>query len=196
MINKKEAIKFGWNAFKKNWPPFVLLAIVYVIVNHIPRLFLDKSIPFFSPADIVGLLGGAVVGLAFTTLSLKVVDGKKVSFPDIFSSPGLLLRFVLVSVVYTVLTTIGFLLLVVPGIIILTRFIFAGYYVVDKNASFIDAFKKSWAVTRGKTIKLIFFQIYLLALLILGVITLGVGLLIAIPVISIALAYVYRKITS
>ncbi len=195
MINKRKAIDFSWEAFKKNWQPFVVLAIFSILAQQVPHFFLNDSFPVFSPAGVVSLLASAAVGLALATLSLKVVAGKTVDFSDIFSRFDVLLNFVLVNIAVTVLTMIGFILLIVPGIIIGSRLFFAVYFVVDKNLSFEDSIKASWKLTEGKVMKLIFFQLVLIALNILGVIALGVGLLIAIPVTSIASVYVYKELS-
>jgi len=195
MINKREAFSFGLSAFKKNWGPFVTIAI-FVVLFEILGFVLHKKNPFFGISDVVTLVGGAIAELGFTTLSLKVIDGKRVNFSDIFTNRKLLIPFSLVFISYSLLIRIGFMLFVIPGIILGARLFSAPYLVVDKNLSYKEAFKTSWKLTRGKTIKLILFQLSILAVIILGLLTLGVGILISIPVIEIASVYVYKKLTS
>lgn len=190
MIKIKESIKFGWKAFWKNWPPFVVLSLLLAIVAIASA---DKN-PF-GISHILRYVGTAVISLGFATLSLKVVDGKKVGFSDIVKDYKLLMPFGLVSITYFILIDIGMFLLVIPGLFIGARLFAAPYLVIDKNASYTDSFKKSWKLTQGKTIKLVLFTIALFGVAILGFLALLIGSLVAIPVMSIATAYVYRKLS-
>lgn len=195
MINKKEAFSFGFSTFKKNWAPFVALAL-FVVLFEILGFALHKKNSLFGISDVVTLVGGAIAELGFTTLSLKVIDEKRVSFSDIFANRRLFVPFSLVYISYLLLTRIGLMLFIIPGIILGARLFSAPYLVLDKNLSYKEAFKTSWKLTRGKTVKLILFQLSIFAIIILGLLALGVGILIAVPVIEIASVYVYRKLTS
>lgn len=195
MIHKREAFNFGFAAFKKNWGPFVALAL-FVILFAILGFVLHKKYSLFGISDVVTLVGGTIAELGFITLGLKVVDGKRVSFSDILAKRKLLIPFSLVFISYSILIRIGFMLFVIPGIFLGARLFFTPYLVVDKNLSYKEAFKTSWKITKGKTIQLILFQLSILAVIILGLLILGVGLLVAIPVVDIASVYVYRKLTS
>ncbi|MEX2007328.1 MAG: hypothetical protein WD992_01005, partial [Candidatus Levyibacteriota bacterium] len=189
MIHIREAIKFGWKGFKKNWKPFTVLALLVVVVTVLSTDEAPLSIKSF-----LGQVGMAIVALGGTVLSLKVVDGRKVGFSDIgdsYKDFKLLTIFVLVSITYGILFQLGLVLLIIPGLFIGARLFAAPYLVIDKNASYIDSFKRSWKLTQGKTIKLMIFQIVMFGLIILGLLVLVVGVLAAFGVISIASAYVY-----
>lgn len=191
MIKIRESLKFGWKAFWKNWPPFVMLSLLLAIV-----VVMSADENPFSAKSLLGYVGLAVVSLGFTTLSLKVVGGEKVGFPDIFGDYKLLIPFVLVSITYFILIDLGMFLLIIPGLFIGARLFVAPYLVVDKHMSYVDSFKKSWNLTQGKTIKLMLFTIALFGVAILGFLALLIGALVAAPVMSIATAYVYRKLNS
>ncbi len=195
MIKIRESLSFGFNTFKKNWPPFVVLTLSMAVVSQAPHMLWPEE-TFFSAADLISNIATAIIGLGFTTLSFKVLEGKKVNFADIFKDSGLLMPYVLVSVSYTILIQIGFVLLVIPGLIILARLFAAPYLVVDKKMSYMGAFKKSWELTHGKTLKLIRFNIAAILVVVVGMLAFLVGALVAIPTVSIATAYVYRKISS
>lgn len=194
MIKIRESIKFGWNGFKRNWKPFIGISIIFGII-----IILTTDKDPFSAKSIIGEMATAVWGLGAIVLSLKVVDGKKVSFSDFLNSYKdykLIVLFALVSITSSVLFQLGMSLLIIPGLFIGARIFPAQYLIVDKHTSYIDSFKKSWNLTRGKTINLIFFEVAIFAVIILGFLALLVGTLVAIPIISIATAYVYRKLNS
>lgn len=70
---------------------------------------------------------------------------------------------------------------------------FAGL-VVDKGLDPIEALKRSFQITAGKFWDLLLFVLIMLGINILGILCLGVGLLITLPLTSLALIYIYRKL--
>ena len=59
----------------------------------------------------------------------------------------------------------------------------------------LDAFKKSGKITQGHKMKLFYLGLVFMAMTVIGMITLGLGLIIIWPIISLAGAYVYRKLS-
>lgn len=194
MISIRESIKFGWIGFKKNWKPFIVLAI---LLTSVMILTSDKNA--FSIKSLFGEIVLIVLGLGGTIISLKVADGKKVGLSDFFNSYKdfkLIILFTLVNITVSALFQLGMLLLIIPGLIIGARLLPAPFLVVDKNTSYVDSFKRSWELTRGKTLKLILFEIAIFGVIILGLLVFVVGVLATFGIVSIASAYVYRKLTS
>jgi uncharacterized membrane protein len=92
--------------------------------------------------------------------------------------------------------TIGFLLLVVPGIILALIFCFYSYAIVDRGLGPIDALKHSAAVTKGARMALLGFWIVAFLLNLVGLLALVIGLFVTGPITMVAAAYVYRKLDS
>jgi len=194
MISIRESIKFGWRGFKSNWKPFIVLAI---LLTSVMILTSDKNA--FSIKSLLGEIVLSALWLGGVVISLKVADGKKVSLSDFRSSYKdykLIALFILVNITISVLFQLGMFLLIIPGLIIGARFLPAPFLVVDKNTSYVDTFKRSWELTRGKTIKLILFEIAIFGVVILGFLALIVGVLATFGVISIASAHIYRKLSA
>ncbi len=76
------------------------------------------------------------------------------------------------------------------------RLMFVQYLVVDKELGPVAAVKGSFAITKGHVMSLLGFGVMSFLVAILGVLALVVGLFAAIPVISLATVYVYRKISA
>ncbi|PIY16553.1 MAG: hypothetical protein COZ15_05435, partial [Elusimicrobia bacterium CG_4_10_14_3_um_filter_49_12_50_7] len=98
------------------------------------------------------------------------------------------------GLLYGIMTFLGTLLLIVPGIILGIKFMFFSYFIVDKNAGIIESLEKSAELTKGSKT-----NIFLLALLLwlinaAGALCLGIGLIITMPLSMTAVAYVYRKL--
>lgn len=112
-----------------------------------------------APGDRRGLqilsnLVGMYFGLANLFLLLAGSNGKKLSLEDALrkaANPMLLLQFIAVSLVIYFGVALGFLLLIVPGILILPRLVLAPYYLIDRNLSIGDALSTAWHESKGIT---------------------------------------------
>lgn len=98
---------------------------------------------------LLGLLA-ILFGLLQTILTLRVAQGKKPSFGDLweeFKKKGM--RLIGLEVMMGVGIVIGFLLLIVPGVILLWRWFLAPYILIDKNTPVSEALVQSWEMTKG-----------------------------------------------
>ena len=105
-------------------------------------------------------------------------------------------KFLATTILVTVFSAIGYLLLVVPGVVVTVFCIFAGFIVIDRGLGPIDAVGESVRIVRGYFWPLLVLCILLVVLIFLGTWALGLGLLVAGPVAGIALAHVYRFLSS
>jgi len=65
-------------------------------------------------------------------------------------------------ILYTLITLVGTILLIIPGIIWGIKFQFFGYFIVDKGLEPIEALKRSAAITKGVRWSLLFLALSLL----------------------------------
>jgi len=126
-------------------------------------------------------------------LGLRRAAGQPVTLADAFASETPLGQVVLLGVLSTLLTTVGFALFVLPGIYLSVALAFALPLVVDRGMPAIPAMKLSL-----RTVNRCWFSCFALMLalgVVLGIGTLTViGLIWALPVCVIALAVAYREI--
>jgi uncharacterized membrane protein len=202
-FSPKEAIKYGWQTVKKNLLFFVVITVIYIAAALIQPIFealmegkqhaeVYKSI--FSIFSNIFLFA-IELGLIFIFLS--TIDGKSSKVSDVFKKFNfiLILKYIASSIIFFLIFLVGLLLLVVPGIIFAIRFSLYPYILVDKNVGPIEALKESWRITKGNALRILVFNIYALGITILGLLALVVGLLVAIPITNIGLAYIYRKLS-
>ncbi|MCL5434820.1 MAG: hypothetical protein M1405_00325 [Patescibacteria group bacterium] len=197
-FSKKEAINFGFEIAKKNIIFFIGLFVVVVVVSALTSLIqfgatLEKQPLLYIVLYVVTFIINTIIGMGLIKISLEFVDKKKPKFKDLFHTKNLV-NFILVSLIRGVITLIGFILLIIPGIIFSIRLQYATYLVIDKNLSPVDAVKKSWDMTRGNVWNLFFFVILLALVNILGALLLLVGLFVTVPLMMIATTFVYRKL--
>jgi uncharacterized membrane protein len=91
---------------------------------------------------------------------------------------------------------IGFVLLIVPGIIAMLLFMFSTFIVIDRELGPIEAMKESMRITRGYRWPLLGLIALLMLIVLAGVIALFVGLLVAMPVTTLAFVHAYRVLSS
>ena len=199
-FSKKEAIKFGWVTAKKNfWFFFGLLVVVIVVsgVSSSLQVYLNQ-LSNRNPL-VVGILNllvwlvNVIIGMGLIKISLNFVDNKTSKFTNLLYTKSLLI-YIATSIIVGIATGIGFVLLIIPGIILAIKLQFASYLIIDKGFGIKESIKKSWAMTKGEVWNLFLFGLLLILINLAGVIALVVGLLLTVPLTMVAGAYVYRKL--
>jgi uncharacterized membrane protein len=96
------------------------------------------------------------------------------------------------SILLALAVTVGFVLLIVPGIILGLMFMFATFVVIERELGPIEAMGESNRITRGHKWQLFGFVLLLVLINLLGLLALVVGLLVSIPVSTLAFVHAYR----
>jgi uncharacterized membrane protein len=193
----KAAISYGWAQFKANFE-FLLVAFAIVmvgpsIITGIAAWLGVNGVAFELVRLAVSVLS-IIMSMGLFVALLKLYRNESFGFHDIFENYERFFPFIFSQIISSVLTLIGFILLIVPGIILSIRFFFAPIIIVDSNFGPIEALKESGRLTKGVKMQLFKFFIVLILLNILGFIALVVGLLVTIPITWIAMVYVYHKL--
>jgi len=122
--------------------------VVYQSSEPIIRLLMSNSISVIISALIIALFFSGI-GLGLTKIALQVYDNNVSHAEILFSQFRLSLRAFAAWVIYCVMIWLGLICFIVPGIIILLRFSFFSFFIVDKNAGVIDSLTMSYNATRG-----------------------------------------------
>jgi uncharacterized membrane protein len=194
----EKAVRFGWDTFKNN-VEFVLAVEIaaffaIAIVNWATALMETISGYHEVVIAFADFVLSMIVNLGAIKIALKYRDGEKVEFANLFDSFGILPAFIAAAVLTALAVGIGLMFLIIPGIIIAVRFCFYGFFVIDEDAGPIDAIHRSVRLTEGVGFDLFLFAMLLAGINFLGVLALGLGLFVSIPVSILATAYVYRDL--
>jgi uncharacterized membrane protein len=127
---------------------------------------------------------------------LKTRDREPVDIVDMFNVVGRVVSYFLATFITVFLVAIGIVLLIVPGIIVAVRLSLIPFVVLDEGAGPLDALQRSWDLTRGFTIDLFLFFVLLVGINVLGLLALGIGLFVTLPISAIAFADMYRFLKS
>lgn len=203
----KESLKFGWEITKSNfWFLVGVLAIsflVSIVTNILQQSVIaltKQSLFLFGVAAVAifvaSMIAQLVINLGLLKIAINFADGVKSDFKELFSQYKVIWRFLGASILYGLIVLGGLILLVVPGIIWAIKFQFYQYFIVDKNSGIKESLRLSAQATQGVKWQLFLFVLSIILLNVLGALALMVGLLVTIPVTMVAIAYVYRKLSS
>ncbi len=197
-----EALRFGWETTKKNLWFFAGLVIVVGLISLAPNIInavtgISKTAPALHLILVLTFnVVNLIIMMGLIKIWLKFCDNQKGSFSDLFSCVHLFFKLVGATIVYLLIILGGLILLIVPGIIWSIQFGYYAYLIVDKNAGPIQSLKMSSKITRGSKWNLFVFGLATIGIMLLGLLTLLVGTLVAMPVTSLAGVFVYRKLLS
>lgn len=200
-----DCIRFGWETFKKR--PGILIGafLLTALIPALPGLLVPgpEVVPGAPPpppsgaqmvASLVSIVLSILTTLGATTFALRAHDDiGRVRLADLWN-PQPFWRFLGAELLAGIIIFIGFLLLVVPGIIAAIGLGFAPYSVIDRGKGPVEALKDSWNITKGHKGQLFLFGLALLGLNLLGVIALVVGVLVTIPMTWLAVTHAYRAL--
>jgi uncharacterized membrane protein len=191
-----EAFQFGWDVFKKN-VEFILAievaAIVAVSVVNAASALSEELTWFHTTAvSFANFVLSMIINLGAIKIALKYRDGDEVEFANMFDSFSILPSFMAASVLISLAVGFGLMFLLIPGIFIAVRCCFFGFFVVEAGEGPIEAIQRSYRITAGFGLDLFFFALLAAGVNLLGVLALGLGVFVSIPVTYLAWAYIYR----
>lgn len=203
-----DAFRYAWEAFKGNPTPWLVAALIGSVIGGIGEalesvlrrdtVIMDVVVSRGTPAselvNLVFTVIGYVLAAAFIQVALRVTDGRRVALTDFTAIPNLA-QAVLAAVILGVAVTVGLWMLVIPGIIIQVLGTWYLHLALDQRLAAIDALKGSVQMVTQNLGTTILFGLAAAGVALLGVLALFVGLFVAIPLIVIASAFVFRRLT-
>ncbi|MDP9494692.1 MAG: hypothetical protein M3P87_05565 [Actinomycetota bacterium] len=208
-----EAFSYGWKKFQEYMGPILIAMVIFfvviLVVNLIGSLFVGGMSSITDPDDfgigaffsfgylffsLLGALVSLLVQAAVVRGALEITKGERIDM-NTFLSMDNLGQIVLASIMLAIGTAIGFVLCVIPGLILVFFSQFTYQFIIDKGLPAFDAIKASFDLVNknlGAVVGLFFASILAF---IVGAILCGIGLIVAIPVTIIASAYAYRRLS-
>ncbi len=178
----------GWDLLKANfWPlvgTFVVTFLIMMLLSLVPVISLFTGL----------LLTGVFYGGLFTYY-LKVARGETPEFTDIFN--GFSVAFVplmLASAISQILTGVGILLLILPGIYLAVAYLFVYILIMDKKLEFWAAMEVSRRVITAQWWRMLGLALLGILLALLGAVALIIGMFVTIPIYIGALIYAYEDL--
>jgi uncharacterized membrane protein len=173
----------GWQIFKSAWQVYLLTALVFILIN-----LLAQIIPFGS----IIINGPMVVGFFLVISDHLAGHGYRVGrlfggfayFVPAFSSTLLIFIF----------TFMGLMLLILPGLVIGSWYVFTYLFIVDRGMDFWPAMEASRKLAFEDIVGFALFFLVIGIVNFLGFLFFFVGMLVTLPVTFIATFVAYRRL--
>jgi len=219
-IKPVELIKEAWGSLKGFMGVFWLGFIIYMVISSIvgaitglvvtpieqqiiQQQIIDPDAPIatlFTPWAIIGWVASQLLLIFITTpltaglymIAIKHSVGAPIRAEQVVKYFDKALPLFLTTLLMYVFIILGLALFVLPGIYLMVAFMFAIPLVVEKDMSPMQALSTSRKAIHHKWFNFLGLGFLVMVVIIIGMIALLIGLVWAIPVISLAYALAYR----
>ena len=200
-------LNLAWEIFKSRMGLIVgavlLVGVLGQIVGYIAALVNSIALQEMGNAGyvVVGLMQlGSYVFSTFLNigqlkLMLNIARGRTAEIGDVFSGGPFFRSAVLASLLFTLMAMGGFILLIVPGIIVTLMFSQYLFLIVDKNAGVKESLMLSKQVTDGNKMTLFLMGIVSTGIMFLGLLACGVGIIFSAGYLATILVVAYLTMT-
>lgn len=189
----------GWRQLWKYFLELFLIGIIGAVIG------IPVGMGTWSQGAAAAFLG--FIGMVYTILIdwpvsygvsfsyLKAARGDKLEIKNMFEAFQDYWNAVLAALLVAAIVIVGFILLIVPGIIFACKLAFTSYLVVDRKMGVIEAVKESWSMTSGHAWKVFLIGLLAIPISIAGLICCGVGIILSIMWIRMAFASLYYAVS-
>ncbi|HEY9762317.1 MAG TPA: hypothetical protein V6D07_07305 [Trichocoleus sp.] len=199
-VNIGQYFSRGWGIFKEFAWAFVVYTLALVIIGLVLGALpapLGNDPEQGTPGAlslIYQVIFYPVLMAGYYIVAFQIARNRPKAFGDFFRSFNKFLPIFLVSLVGGLLTFLGCLAFLIPGLYLAVSYTFAQPLVIDKNIGFWQALETSRKVISKKWFSFLGLGLLLILLNIGGLIALGIGLLITAPLSFCIIAAAYEDI--
>lgn len=202
MISRAELKSNSKEQLKGKWGLAILTCLVYTLIVQGTLAAsgsnaVSENGGIYVTLNILGwiLYGPISVGLCIFTLNLAR-NKESAKFTDLFSGFKFILKAIVITLLFNIAMGIGYMLFIIPGIIVGLMFSQA-YYILAENPelSAIQCLSKSAAIMKGHKMDLFILGLSFIGWLIVCVLTLGIGYLWYTPYYQMTMANFYLKVS-
>ena len=153
----KKSLADTWSLFKENVVPISLVVLpiaipTMIIEAIIQNLFVTDSshIPNQLIPTLIAILVEPIYSVAVIFYIASIVAGEKIDAITLWRlGIKFWLPYVILSILFALSVMVGFILLIVPGIILWTRWSFASFDLLLNRSKPYEALRNSWTATKS-----------------------------------------------
>ncbi len=176
------------------------------VENDITSMIPDEALVFIGAVvtvfAIAGLIYaiimftvGSVVSIGYCRFNMDLIDGIRPSIGTLFSAFGQIKTAIAVRLLTGVLVGIGYIFLIVPGIILSYSYSMATFIMADNPyLTTTEVLRESRMLMKGNKLKLFCLHLSFIGYILLCILTLGIGFIWLTPYMNATYAAFYRKI--
>jgi hypothetical protein len=225
IIDLGDVMGRAWTIFKEQWAMCLGALVVVGICNYVFSYVTGKLMgSFFQPTvdfrnvnpqqmlsvmiqeypkhmfgstlkGYVDLLFYAWTSAGLYIFLLKIARGQPANIGDVFSGGKYYVPMLVTMLIFNLMTQIGFLLLIIPGVIVLLMFGQFNYLIVDRNLGIADSLQKSMEITKGNKLTMLLIWLVCAGLVIVGALPCFLGWLVVFPYMALLHAVIYLTMT-
>lgn len=189
-----------WNIWK---PLLIILAINIVLSLVLSAIFPTRDYyeyandtvrSYYNIGDTIGSILLAPLYVGYIVYLLNFIRGKKFEIKDIFSKMNYVLPIWAVTFLASLFTGIGFVLLIVPGIILAMMFSMIQYIMADGETKIMETLKKSKDLMDGHKWDYFVFGLSFIGWFLLVAVTFGIAIIYVGPYVSVASCVYYEEL--
>jgi hypothetical protein len=174
-------IRQAWQLVQPHWLPLGAMFLILSLLSAVPYL-----------GGCISLIIGGTIMVGINRAILGMLAGRTPTVEMMFSGFDRFGQAFLLSLVSGVLTFLGFLALIVPGIILAIMWMFGNLILAESEVDFWTAMQRSSDLTRGYRWELFTLALACIPVLLLGLLCLCIGIVVAQAVVFTAMALAFR----
>lgn len=167
----------GWSLVKADLGTFMLLSLLFVVLNGFVPILLQGS-----------LIAG------FCIVCTKKLLYGRFEIGDLFKGFNFFIPALVASLLITVFTFIGTIFCIIPGLVIAAMYQFTYLFIIDKKMDFWPAMQASHALVKNDYFGFTIFFIAAVLLNVIGFLCCLVGVLATMPILYAAITVAYKEI--
>jgi|AP45_3_1055517.scaffolds.fasta_scaffold46595_1 hypothetical protein len=157
-------------------------------------VMIGAGVIIFAVVFVLMMAMQALVQGALNIAWLRLARGQSLKLEHLFEVKRFAKPLIVGSILLPLGVTLGYIFLIIPGIIFMLGCFLYSFVVVDKNLSGVESLKAAWALTDGHKLDLFLLMLLMSLVNMLGMMACGVGMIVTIPMTFGAIAYFYDSI--
>ncbi|WP_304246345.1 hypothetical protein [Parabacteroides gordonii] len=146
--------------------------------------------------NLISCVISCIFALGYMKNIFQALDGEEPQFSAYGQQARKIITYLVANILMAIIVTLGLCLFIIPGIYLALRLQFYAALIVEDDAGIIESLQRSWEITREQGMSLFMLMLAMIGICILGLILLGIGIFVAMPLIYMMYAYVFRKLNA
>ena len=183
------------------WSKGIIAALIVLllmgVVNQVITIPMGNNVTLSMGTSGIWTLLCLPLSWGATVYFLNLIRNEDLAYERLFDGYKDFVRIFLAGFLVTLCVAVGFILLIVPGIILELMFSQTSFILKDDpQISASDAMKKSAEMMKGHKMELFWLELSFIGWLILSILTFGFGFLFLLPYMESTLAHYYEDLKS
>lgn len=146
--------------------------------------------------NLISCIISCIFALGYMKNIFQALDEEEPQFSAYGQQARKIITYFVANIIMAIIVTLGICLFIIPGVYLALRLQFFTALIVEDDAGIIESLQRSWEITRGQVMSLFVLMLAMIGIGILGFILLGIGIFVAMPLIYMMYAYVFRKLNA